>query len=69
MAAKRPEIRARLTPEARAAWDQVCADHGITLTTLIQSLGERLADGDDEWITDDVVARARRLDRERYSRR
>jgi len=69
VAAKRPEIRARLTPEARAAWDRVCGRHGVTLTTLVQALGERLDAGDDEWITPDVVDRARQLDRERYSRR
>lgn len=69
VAQKRPEIRARLTPEARDAWDAVCARHGVTMTTLMQALGERLADGDDAWVTAEVIGRARQLDRERYSRR
>lgn len=40
----------------------------MTLTTLLEALGEMLDDGVD-WVPEQAIARARELDRERYSRR
>lgn len=62
-------MQARLTEDAAAGWDRACTRRNITWTALIEALGERLAVGDDGWLPDDVVDRARQVDRARRSRR
>lgn len=61
-------MSARLTAESRAAWDRLCSRRGVTLTTLLEQLGLMLDEGVN-WVPDEAIARARRQDRERYSRR
>lgn len=54
----------RLSAEARDQLDRICLDHGVTLTALIEALG--LVGG--SWLDDEIVARARQIDRDRRSR-
>ena len=58
----------RLTDASAAAWDRLCTRHGVTLTSLIEALGRMLDDGDD-WTPEQAIERARKIDRERRSRR
>lgn len=62
-------MQAKLTDEAAAGWDRYCTRRNVTYTALMEALGQRLADGDDTWLPEDVVARAHAIDRERRSRR
>ncbi len=65
---KKPR-QARLTEESYWAWERLLTRRGVTYTTLIEALGELLDQGDDTWLPDSAVERARQLDRQRYSRR
>lgn len=63
---RRP-MQAYLSDEARDGWDSVALEQGATLTALCEALGLAMADG---WRPSKrVIARARAIDRERYSRR
>jgi hypothetical protein len=68
MAEQRRNRQARLTIPASDAWDRVCDEHNISLTALLEALGQLLSEG-EAWIPDDAVKRARQLDRQRHSRR
>lgn len=50
------------------ALDACCAEHGMTMTALIEAIGLGVAHG-HKIVTKDVVAQARRIDAERKSRR
>jgi hypothetical protein len=52
---------------AFGGWDDKCTNNGVTVTALVEALGQMLADGDD-WVPDEAIRRARLLDRERRSR-
>lgn len=58
----------RLTADASRAWDSACTRKGVSMTALMEALGERLTDGQD-WVPDEAVDRARQIDRQRRSRR
>lgn len=63
--ARRP-MQVNLSDEARAGWDRTALDTGATLTALAESLGLAMQDG---WRpSKKVIGRARRIDRERFSR-
>lgn len=67
----RPTKQARLTPAANAAWERLLVRRGVRFTTLMEALGEMLADPthpDHGWVPEAAIRRARELDRERYSR-
>lgn len=60
-------ISARLTDGAAGAWDRTCTREGVTLTALLEALGQAIAL--DRWhppVT--VVTAAKQIDRERRSR-
>jgi hypothetical protein len=59
----------RLTEESWTAWDRLFARKGVTQPGLFEALGELLADGDDGWLPQKAVERARQIDRQRHSRR
>jgi hypothetical protein len=65
--ARRP-LYVRLTDETWAAWDQLATRRNITLTAMIEALGEAIA-ADPTFIPEPVIDRAREIDRERRSRR
>lgn len=67
--AERRLLQVRLTDEARAGLDRFTTRRGVTVTALVEALGEQLAVGDDEWVPAETVARAREIDAERRSRR
>ena len=67
-AGRRRQRTTRLTERADIGWERTLAEHGITWTALTEALGELLAGGHD-WLPPEAVARARRIDRERYTRR
>lgn len=58
-----------MTAEAAGGWDQLCTRRNVTFNTMVEALGELLAAGDDDWVPDEAVARARDLDAQRRSRR
>lgn len=61
------EIRARLSDEAKAAWERLCISEGVTITALIEALGRDLDEGG--WTPSRrVFSEARRIDRARRSR-
>jgi hypothetical protein len=64
--ARRP-IYARLTDEAWRGWDRVATRRNITLTAVLEAMGEALDTGYQ--LPDSVIERARDIDRERRSRR
>ncbi len=64
---ERRQVRARLTPEARAAWERVLVENGVTWTAIFEALGQDIAAG--RWTpSKSTIQAARRLDRERFSR-
>lgn len=64
---KRRPMQVSLSDEARSGWDRVSLDSGATLTALAEALGLAMRDG---WRPSKrVIDRARRIDRERFSRR
>lgn len=69
MATRRRRLEGiRLTEEAHAGIDALSARHHTTKNALLEALGRAgQAGGPIDW--DDIVAVARRIDRERYSRR
>lgn len=62
------KVSVRLDDPANRAWDDFVRRHGVTKTGLAQALGEILAAGDDGWIPEEAVTRARQIDRERRRR-
>lgn len=62
-------LSVRLTERSRLAWDRYATRRGVTLTTLAEAIGEHLDAGQDDWVPDSVITRARELDRQRRSRR
>lgn len=58
----------RISDEAREAIERVAAQHGVTVTALIEAWGQALGEGAGK-IGQDIVARARALDVARRSRR
>lgn len=65
--ARQPKT-ARLTERAERGWDRLCTRRNVTYTTVIEALGEALAD-DPTAIPDTIIRRAQDIDRERRSRR
>lgn len=62
------QIKGQLSDPASKAWDRLTTAEGVTTAALLAALGEELAEG--RWRpTRRVVERARRIDRERHSRR
>lgn len=66
MATRRP-LQVALTETARAGWDNLSAEHGATITAIIEAMGQLAGTG--RVFPDEVVARARQIDAERRSRR
>jgi hypothetical protein len=63
----RPEIRGRVSPAAHQAWDRLVTTEGVTVSGLLEALGQELADG--RWRpTQRTIRLARTIDRERHSR-
>lgn len=58
----------RLTDTAAEGWDRLCTRRGVTLTALIEALGQMLDEGDFS-PTEEAIQRARHIDRDRRSRR
>lgn len=58
----------RLTDTSAAGWDRLCTRRGVTLTALLEAVGQMLDEGAD-WPIDEAIDRARQIDRERRSRR
>jgi hypothetical protein len=54
--------------EADAGIEQFLGRRGVTWTALVEALGQLLDEGVD-WVPEEAVARARAIDRGRYSRR
>lgn len=68
MAEERRNRQARLTIPASDAWDRLCNQHHVSLTTILEELGMLLGEGND-WVPPEAIRRAQRLDRKRGSRR
>lgn len=61
-------VSARVSDEARRGWERAATVNGCTFSALVEALG--LALHEHQWeVPPDVVERARKIDRERYSRR
>lgn len=59
----------RITDEGRAAWKALAAEHGVSVTTLIETLGLCLGELDHPPpIVREAIARARKLDADRRFR-
>ena len=73
MADQRNALHAYLTPESHEAWHEFCAEHGVSVSGMLEAYGQRLqelATGDgtaDE--LDDLVRSARKIDAQRRRRR
>lgn len=65
---ERRPVKARLTEDAAGGWDRICTVRNVTLTALMQAIGEQLAAGDHIDL-EAAVQRAQHVDRERRSRR
>lgn len=64
----RRQVRPRLTAEARAAWERVLIENGVTWSSMFEALGQAIAAG--KWTPPQgAIAAARKLDFERKSRR
>lgn len=63
----RRRVSYRLTDEALAGFDRMAARRGITVTAMLEAFGHLATDHDPDG--DEVVDRARAIDRERRSRR
>jgi hypothetical protein len=61
-------LSARVSDDARHGWDRAVTAHGTTFTALVEALGQLLAERGWE-VPPEVVERAQRIDRERFSRR
>lgn len=62
------QIKGRLSEPASKAWDRFITQEGVTTAALLAALGEELAAG--RWKpTRRAIEEARRIDRERHSRR
>jgi len=61
-------LSARVSDNARRGWDRAAVGHGVTFTALIEAMG--LAMDERGWdVPDELVDRARQIDRDRFSRR
>lgn len=62
------QIKGSLTDRSGRAWDRFVTSEGVSTAALLEALASALADG--TWKpTKRIVADARRIDRERSSRR
>lgn len=61
-------LSARVSDDAKRGWDRKAAEHGCTFTALIEALGLGF-DGRTVGLPEELVEQARRIDRERFSRR
>ncbi len=64
----RRNFQIRLTDDARAGWDRLCAAERVTMTALVEAIGLELGDGRNV-VTRRAIDRAADIDRERKSRR
>lgn len=67
MATDRPELRGRVDPATLAAWDRWLTTEGLTTSAALEAIGREIAAGRPP--SKRVVALARKIDRERSSRR
>ena len=58
----------RISDEARRGFDRLATSHGVTLTALLEALGQ-LIESTPDAIPPEVIDAARRIDFERRSRR
>jgi hypothetical protein len=74
----RVALYAELSPEARAGWDRFCDSHGLSLTSVLEVVGLRMATDEETFhvdeekltpLTREVVRAARQLQNERRKRR
>lgn len=64
----KPQIKGALSEEAHRGWQRLLTTEGVTAAALLEALG--LALDDRSWSpTKRVVAEARKIDRQRGSRR
>lgn len=67
-------MKIRLTPAAKDAWELFAAEHGVTVTSLIETAGRLLTDPAfrEHWKNDErfahMIETARHLDNERRKR-
>jgi predicted transcriptional regulator len=62
-------VTVRLDDTASRGWDRLVEARGVSRTALAEALGQLLAEGDDRWLPEEAVKRARLIDRERRRRR
>lgn len=66
--AEKPQIKGYLTDAGAKAWDRLITREGTSTSALLAALAEELAAG--RWRpTQRVIDLARKIDRERHSRR
>lgn len=66
---KRKALHAYLTDEAHETWHRVAAEHGVSVSALLEAMSERLGSGDEaDPAMDPIVHRARQIDAERRRR-
>lgn len=58
----------RISDEARRGFDRLATRHGVTLTALLEALGQ-LVEAQPDALPPEVIDAARRIDFERRSRR
>jgi hypothetical protein len=58
-----------MEPTAAEGWDRFCTRRNVTYNTIQEALGELLAAGDEGWVPQAALDRARALDVQRRSRR
>lgn len=69
MNARRPLLTASISPEAYAGWKAFAAEHGTTVTAVVEALGLALGAGIPRRLEAEVVAVARQVSDERLSRK
>jgi hypothetical protein len=63
-------VHVRITEESHEAWRTFCRENGVTIGSVIEAMGERLASGKplhEEGVA--IVIRAREIDERHRSRR
>lgn len=65
----RVHVTVRLSPEARKGWEMAALQGGVTLTALVEAIGQTLLEQKGGLTNAAVLTLARKIDLERRTRR